>query len=128
MGPFLDGYRRWRKAKEVPIRKAASFREFPQWRFPEVTRPARAIPRGWEGVTAGLVAGDDGGVGGEAEAGLGLVDLGEEDIGVAGGDGAEAGLLAEADGEGELPGVPTQLQGEVELGGASRVGLPGVGR
>ena len=93
-----------------------------------MTRPARAIPRGWEGVAAGLVAGDDGGIGGEAEAGLGLVDLAEEQLGVAGGDGAEAGLLSQADGEGELPGVPAQLQREVEHRGGGRVRLRGVGR
>src|SRR5262249_38397589 len=69
-----------------------------------------------EAVAAGLVAGDDRGIVGEAEAGLGLLDLGEEDIGIAGGDGAESGLLAGSDGEGELPGAPAQLQGEVEHG------------
>jgi hypothetical protein len=47
-----------------------------------------------EAVAAGLVAGGDGGVGGEAEADLGLLDLAEQQIGVTGGDGAESGLLA----------------------------------
>jgi hypothetical protein len=65
-----------------------------------------------EAVAAGLVAGGDGGVVGQPEARLGLLDLGQEEVGVAGGDGAEASLLAGADGDGELPGVPAQLEGQ----------------
>src|SRR5262249_53853302 len=81
-----------------------------------------------EAIAAGLVAGGDGRVGGQAEAALCLCDLAQQQLGVAGGEGGEAGLLAEADGKGELPGVPAQLEGEVEHRCGGRVRLAGVGR
>ena len=67
-----------------------------------------------EAVAAGLVAGGDRGVLGEAEPLLGGRDLGHEGLGVAGRDRPEPGLLAQADGERQLPGLLAQLQGEVE--------------
>src|SRR5262249_11751730 len=65
-------------------------------------------------VASGLVAGDDRGVCGEAEPLLGGLDLAQERLAVPGRDGPEPGLLSPADGKGELPGVPAQLQSEVE--------------
>ena len=70
-----------------------------------------------EAVTAGLGAGDDGGRLGQTKAAPGVVDLRHEDVEVARRDGAQSGLPARTDGEGELPGVPAQLESQVEHGG-----------
>src|SRR5262249_52416444 len=69
-----------------------------------------------EPVAAGLIAGDDPRVIGEVEPPPGRPDLGEQIVEVARPDGAESGLLSQADGECEFPGVPAPLQREAEHG------------
>ena len=73
-----------------------------------------------EAVAAGLVAGEDGGVAGEAEALLGAEDLALKAVEVASGDGAEPRLLGHGGGEGEVPGGPAEFEREVERVRAGR--------
>jgi hypothetical protein len=81
-----------------------------------------------EAVAAGLVAGDHRRVLGQSEAMLGAADLEQDGAGVAGGGGAEPGLLAGSDGEGQLPGMTAQLEGQVEDGRGHRGRIARVGR
>jgi len=67
-----------------------------------------------EAVAPGLVAGDDRGVFGQSESLLGGLDLGQEDVAVPSRDRPEPGFLTQADGEGQLPVLASQLQGEIE--------------
>ena len=64
-----------------------------------------------EAVAAGLIAGDDGSIGGEGEALLGQQDLALKAGEVASGDGAEPRLLGHGGGEGEVPGTPAEFRG-----------------
>jgi hypothetical protein len=80
-----------------------------------------------EAVAAGFIAGDHRGVDGQAEPLFGPLDLEADPDEAAGGQRAEPGLLAGARGEGQLPGAPAQLEGQVEhrsgrCGSIGRVG------
>src|SRR4051794_9839362 len=81
-----------------------------------------------EAIATGFVAGYDLGVVGEAEACLGGLDLGQEHIQGAGRDGSESWLLSRSDRESQFPGVPAQLQGEVEHRGRRERRILVVGR
>ena len=81
-----------------------------------------------EAVAAGLVARGDRGVLGEAEPLLGGLDLGQQSHGVAGRDRPEPGLLAQADGEGQLPRAGTQFQSHVKHRGRYSGTIVFVGR
>ena len=81
-----------------------------------------------EAVAPGLVAGQNLGRVGKPEAVPGPLDLASETVEVAGRDGPEARLLGHARGEGEAPGGPTELEGEVELGRTRKCRIVAVGR
>jgi hypothetical protein len=67
-----------------------------------------------EAVAAGLVAGADRGVVGQAESAAGAVDLAAQRCGVAGRDDDAAGGRGRRDAEGQSPGAPAQLEGQIE--------------
>src|SRR5512135_2554869 len=81
-----------------------------------------------EAVAAGLVAGADGGRVGEGEAALGAGDLALEGIEAARRDGDATWGLGGRSGERQAPGVPSQLEGEVERGGGGCGTILVVGR
>src|SRR5262249_60162495 len=67
-----------------------------------------------EAIAAGFVTTDDGGIVGQAEAPLGLVDLLEQGDQVARPEGAEPGRWPVAEGEGQLPLVPAQRKSQMQ--------------
>ena len=81
-----------------------------------------------EAVASGFVTGDNLGVLGKPEACLGGLDLGQEQIQGAGRDGSQSWFLCRADRESQFPGVPAQLQGEVEHRGCRECRILVVGR
>jgi hypothetical protein len=80
-----------------------------------------------EAVAAGLGAGADRRVLRQAEAAAGAVDLATERAEVAGRDGDAARGQSRSGAEGEPPGGPSQLEGQVERrrGGRGTVGIVG---
>ena len=81
-----------------------------------------------EAVAAGLIAGADGGVIGQPEAAAGAVDLSAERAEVAGRDRDAARRQGRRGAEGQPPGGPAQLEGQVERRRGGRGTIVVVGR
>jgi hypothetical protein len=80
-----------------------------------------------EAVAAGLVAGADRRIAGQPEAAAGAVDLAAERAEVAGRDGDAARGRGRGGAEGQPPGGPAQLEGQVKRrrGGCGTIGVVG---
>jgi hypothetical protein len=81
-----------------------------------------------EAVASGFVAGADLGVIGETEPHLGGPHFGQERNNVASLDIPQTGLLAQANGEGQLPGAPAQIQRKIKNRGRHEVRIRVVSR
>jgi hypothetical protein len=81
-----------------------------------------------EAIAAGLIAGADRRVVREAEATAGAVDLASERAEVTGRDGDAARGLGRGGAEGQPPGGPSQLEGQVERRSGGRSTIVIVGR
>lgn len=81
-----------------------------------------------EAVAPRLVARDDAGVFRQPEPLFGSLDLGVQDLQAARRHGSKPRFLSHAGGEGEVPGGPCQLKGEVERGNGGRCRMRIVGR